>query len=58
MKIEMDDNTSIMLSISAVCAAVVLIAYIIYRYNIAAYELGYTQQQLQNSQQTVWVKNK
>jgi hypothetical protein len=56
MKIEMDEETSMAIITVAICVGVVAIAFMVYRYNVAAYEKGYTQKQLQNSQMTMWVK--
>jgi len=58
MKIEMDGDACTAVCVLSICTMVVLVAFFIYRYNIVAWEQGYTQQQLQNSQQVMWVKNK
>ena len=56
MKIEICGYTKDAICTIAICVAVVSIAFIVYRYNVTAYEKGYTQTQLGNSQQTMWVK--
>ncbi len=56
MKIEMDSDTSIAVCVTAICAVVVAVSFLIYRYNALAYEKGYTQKQLENSQMVIWVK--
>lgn len=58
MKIEMDDNSSMTISTVAICVTVILVSLMVYRYNAIAYEQGYTQKQLENSQMTYWVKEK
>lgn len=56
MRLEMDHQTSFTVSFLAGCITVIFITFLIYRYNVTAYEQGYTQKQLQNSQMTIWVK--
>lgn len=56
MTIEICEGTKVSICTVAVCAAVVAIAFMIYRYNAIAFEQGYTQKQLENSQVTMWVK--
>jgi hypothetical protein len=56
MKIEMCETTSITITVVTISLAVCFVAFLIFRYNALAYEKGYTQQQLRESQETVWVK--
>ena len=56
MKIEICDSTRDAIIAASICATVCVVALLIYRYNALAFENGYTQHQLENSQQTVWVK--
>ena len=56
MKLEMNANTMVAINTASVCVAVIVIAFLAYRYNIAVYEKGYTQKQLEHSQMTMWVK--
>ncbi len=56
MKIEMEEGTVVAVSVVAICIVVVCLSFLIYRYNALAFEKGYTQKQLENSQMTIWVK--
>ena len=61
MKIEMCADTADTLRYMTMLLSGTLVictlTYFVYRYNAKAFELGYTQKQLQNSQLTVWVKD-
>lgn len=56
MKIEICESTRDAIVATSICATVCAVAFLLYRYNALAYENGYTQRQLEYSQQTVWVK--
>lgn len=56
MKIEICSETSTAIIVTSICATVCVLALLCFRYNSLAYEKGYTQKQLENSQMTVWVK--
>lgn len=56
MKIEMNETAGWVTTVVAVCCLVALISWCTFRYNSLAWEKGYTQQQIPNTQWVVWVK--
>lgn len=58
MKIEIGicEETRVVVCTFLVGVVAVAIAFLAYRYNVTVYEKGYTQQQLEHSQLTIWVK--
>jgi hypothetical protein len=56
MKIEMNEDAKIAVCTTVVCATFMLMVFLLYRYNVVAFEKGYSQKQMENSQMTIWVK--
>lgn len=56
MKIELDDEASTTAITAIIALTIITIAVLIFRYNAIAYEQGYVQKQLENSQMTYWTK--
>jgi len=56
MKVEICDKTRDAIIIITIGLAIVSLGYLIFKYNVAAYENGYTQKQLEHSTQCAWVK--
>ena len=53
----MDDNARVSVIVVCICVAVCIVSWLTYRYNIVAYEKGYTQVQLTGTQNTMWTKS-
>lgn len=56
MKIEMDNNSSFVVATALIITGIVAIALIVYKYNVAAFEQGYVQKQMEHSASTMWTK--
>lgn len=56
MKIELNDEASTTAITAIIALTIITIAVLIFRYNAVAYEQGYVQKQLENSQMTYWTK--
>jgi len=56
MKIELNDEASATAITAIIALTIITIAVLIFRYNAVAYEQGYVQKQLENSQMTYWTK--
>lgn len=56
MKIELNDEASSTAIVLIVALTIIALAILIFRYNAIAYEQGYVQKQLENSQLTYWTK--
>lgn len=57
MKIELNEEASTAAIVLTIAATIISIAFLVYRYNVAVYEQGYSQRQLENSQNSIWVKD-
>lgn len=56
MKLELNSEAQNVFITAIVALVVVALMFTVYRYNALAYEQGYTQQQLEHSTQSIWVK--
>jgi len=56
MKLELDENSYLVIVVVAICLTVITLSWIMYRYNALVYEKGYTPIQLQGTTTVVWTK--
>lgn len=56
MKLEMDEKSNIAVLVSTICLTVLVISWMIYKYNALVYEKGYISVQMQGTTQVMWTK--